>query len=379
MKDWQQGIEIEYLKKLVKIIKTEFKPHCYGAFGLPNERDLATCFSKDEVVLTKEEDTILLYKSYKARSSFKDFTGERIEVRSGDIFVKHIAGKQKEKILRHMIESTKGNRLFVEIFEEIQETKDLVGILGLEYISTKIASSSDLKGIYWKGFENGESGFPNYQLQKGEDLTIKVCDPKFVTNKDLQKIKEELINYTSWADHYSGYNKRQSWSAFSLRGYDQDPNFIVKPGEMSQKWKQENPLRLTDRSEWTEIIEKFPFTKSIIESDPFKDSKPDRVRFMRLKSGKGELSRHADITDREAGIQVGKVVRLHIPIITNENVIFHSWDHRGKKYTYNLKEGSLNFIDVRKPHTAINTGDQDRIHLVMDFHSGIDLNKYLTT
>ena len=80
-----------------------------------------------------------MYKSYKARSSFKDFTGERIEVRSGDIFVKHIAGKQKEKILRHMIESTKGNRLFVEIFEEIQETKDLVGILGLEYMSLEVS------------------------------------------------------------------------------------------------------------------------------------------------------------------------------------------------------------------------------------------------
>ena len=315
MKDWQKGYEIEYLKKLKEIIKSEIKPHCYGAFGIPNERDLATCLEKDQVVVTKEKDTILIFQQYKAKSSFKDFTGERIEIRSGDIFIKHFAGRQKERILNHVLESTKGRRVFVEIFEEIKDSRDLMERFMLNFITTKIASSSDLKGIYWTGEDH------EYDLMKGEEIHCKELDPKFLSKKDLDQVRKELINYTSWADHYSGYNKRQSWSAFSLRGYDQDPNFIVKPGEMSKKWKGENPKRLTDNSDWTEIIDKFPITKSILERSPLKGATPDRIRFMRLKSGKGELSRHADITDREAGIQKGRVVRLHIPIITNKDVI----------------------------------------------------------
>ena len=376
MKEWQQGYEIEYLKKLTAIVKKEFKPFVYGAFGLPNDRDIATCLKKDQVVITKEKDSILIFQEYKARSFIKDFTGEKVEIRPGDIVVKHFAGDQKEKILSHVLRSVPGRRVFVEIFEENKEQKDLMSKLDLEFIMTKIAASSDLKGIYWKTWENGSQDH-GYALMYGEEIHCKETDPKFLTKKELDGIRKEVEDYNTFEDHYSGYNKRQSWSAFAIRGYDLDPNFIVKPGEMSKKWKGENPTKLLARSDWTKIADQFPTIKKILKKDIFKDCDLDRVRLMRLKSGKGELSRHADITDKEAGIQKGRVVRMHIPITTNDRVIFHSWDHRGGKKEVIMKEGSLVYLDVRKPHTATNTGDQDRIHLVIDLYSSSNFTEYL--
>ncbi len=146
---------------------------------------------------------------------------------------------------------------------------------------------------------------------------------------------------------------------------------------MSKAWKEENPSALNYSSGWTCISDRFPVTKKIVQ-ERFYGSRPDRIRFMRLKKGNGELARHADITDREAGVQAGKVVRLHIPIETNPEVIFNSWSHKGEKRTLQMKAGSLWYLDVRKPHTAVNEGDQDRIHLVMDFYASEILSKSIT-
>lgn len=38
----------------------------------------------------------------------------------------------------------------------------------------------------------------------------------------------------------------------------------------------------------------------------------------------------------------------------------------GKKTEINMKEGECWYLDIRKPHKAINQGDTNRIHLVVD-------------
>ena len=38
---WALGFELSFLKEVAAIFKKEFKPHTYGAFGLPKERDIA--------------------------------------------------------------------------------------------------------------------------------------------------------------------------------------------------------------------------------------------------------------------------------------------------------------------------------------------------
>ena len=66
-------------------------------------------------------------------------------------------------------------------------------------------------------------------------------------------------------------------------------------------------------------------------------------------------------------------MRVHFPIITNDNVIFEQWDCEGHNEKIHMKIGECWYIDVRKPHRAVNGGDTLRTHLVID----LEANDYL--
>ncbi|MBS0654424.1 MAG: aspartyl/asparaginyl beta-hydroxylase domain-containing protein [Verrucomicrobia bacterium] len=55
------------------------------------------------------------------------------------------------------------------------------------------------------------------------------------------------------------------------------------------------------------------------------------------------------------------IYRLHIPIVTGEEVVF---EIAGS--SYQLEAGSLYFTNVSKEHTVINNGPTDRIHLIIE-------------
>jgi hypothetical protein len=127
----------------------------------------------------------------------------------------------------------------------------------------------------------------------------------------------------------------------------------------------------------TIAYEKFPATRAVVNRLP---GAKDRVRFMRLAPGGGELSRHADITDREAGTKNGAIVRLHIPIITSPLVEFSSWDHRGKHTVMAMQERGLYYLDQRKPHAVANRDEKvERIHLVVDTVANDELRALLVS
>ena len=90
---------------------------------------------------------------------------------------------------------------------------------------------------------------------------------------------------------------------------------------------------------------------------------------MKLKSGDGELDRHTDLVDTDSGVGDGKLMRIHFPIITNDKVLFESWDLTGHKQCANMRINEAWLLDTRKPHRAVNNGDEDRIHLVVDIVS----------
>ena len=52
--------------------------------------------------------------------------------------------------------------------------------------------------------------------------------------------------------------------------------------------------------------------------------------------------------------------------MTNDNVVFTVWDTDGVEQNVQMKPGECWFLDTRKPHKAVNFGDEDRIHLVVD-------------
>jgi hypothetical protein len=84
-----------------------------------------------------------------------------------------------------------------------------------------------------------------------------------------------------------------------------------------------------------------------------------------------KLDKHGKIAPHRDGNRDGKidsntgfgktVYRLHIPIITDNKVIFTI-----DNIDYNLKEGNLYYTDVSKVHSVVNGSSKDRIHIVID-------------
>jgi hypothetical protein len=183
----------------------------------------------------------------------------------------------------------------------------------------------------------------------------------------------------TFADHYSTYNVGHSWQALSLRGYaaegeDADPAFIVKPAEMSRSWKSEHP----DEMEWeladSPLRAALPQVEEILAAIP---GVPHRIRIMRLAAG-GELTRHADITDPDAGVADGRLLRIHVPLQTSDAVEFRSWTPDGDETGCAMEVGTVWYLDTRKPHRARNGGDEDRIHLVVDVEATPELRQLLS-
>ncbi len=80
-----------------------------------------------------------------------------------------------------------------------------------------------------------------------------------------------------------------------------------------------------------------------------------RSRLMRLNAG-AEVSEHVDFN-----YHWYSRVRIHIPIITNPNVIFHCGNQ-----AIHMRAGECWIFDSWRRHKVINASDQDRVHLVID-------------
>ena len=84
---------------------------------------------------------------------------------------------------------------------------------------------------------------------------------------------------------------------------------------------------------------------------------PCRARYTILKAG-GNTPFHQDYPDWLYG------VRLHIPIITNEDCFFEYTENHKK----NLRaDGSVYLLKINKVHRVFNQSTQDRVHFLCDF------------
>ena len=175
----------------------------------------------------------------------------------------------------------------------------------------------------------------------------------------INEVKDLDVEYTN---HYSNYNKGKSWSALSLRGYSPDPAFITKPVEMSKRWQLEH-IKEDFIMQDTELRGGLFQVEEVLGLFP---SALHRIRLMRLAPNGGELERHTDQVDPDTGVKNGNVMRFHFPLVTNEDVSFTTWQVDGTKKTIHMREGECWYLDTRKPHSAVNNGTTDRIHLVVD-------------
>jgi len=356
MKQWQYGYDLDYLKGL-EATYSEYNSYTLSPFAKFKKNNIAESLYKGSLVILNN-DTMMEVSVSKAGSDIT-MHGQTVIAKKlkGDVTIGKLIGNLN--LIKGQINILNGKSFWLYVWAENEAHCKLAEDLGFCYVGPKITTYGEIHAIYYKG---PQRTFP--QVDPAEYLSIKKIgnvDTNFVSS-----LYEKLKNLPEFTNHYSNYNKDNSWSALSLRGYLSDPSFITKPIEMSDKWKDEHKdydFRLQD----TNLYNMFPEVREFIES---LGTEVHRVRFMRLKPGGGELERHTDQVDPDSGGSKGKLARIHIPIKTNDKVVFTVWDTKGVPQKINMKFGEYWFLDTRKAHQAVNGGDDERIHLVIDVKVG---------
>ncbi len=178
------------------------------------------------------------------------------------------------------------------------------------------------------------------------DMFLDLTD-RFPMRFDVDRMRQEVRDVQSdslWLEHY---DKALStgWKAIPL---------VSRHGRMdgpeSQRWGDIRECRRTP------VVEKMPYFREIL--DAFR-CPHGRIRVLKLMPG-AVIGMHRDIADEAAGFAYRKV-RLHVPIETNDGVVFHLGGGRIK-----MAPGRLYYCDFTQPHFVRNDGPTPRVHLVMD-------------
>ena len=178
----------------------------------------------------------------------------------------------------------------------------------------------------------------------------------------------DYIDNTEFSKVKTKYSKGDDWTAISLRGYGPTPLDILKPNVLKSKVKTETVLQDTSLLE----EDGFQVINDILAKIP---STFERVRFMKIKANSG-IGKHSDRIDKDFGLEDGNIIRIHVPIRTNDQVEFYLWEGKEKLVNY-LEEGHYYYVDVRAPHAVTNNSDVDRIHLVIDVYVNAEIRKLL--
>jgi len=193
----------------------------------------------------------------------------------------------------------------------------------------------------------------------------------------IEPIRDDLSNVASYLDsmnfqlltQIAPYKNYNIWTALSLHGYGPNPSDIYKPGFVK------SDINIGSKLEWTSLANE-PVMSPIREIISRLPCQFERIRFMKLAAGKS-LRKHNDNIDQD--IESKKIVRIHIPIRTNSEVVFTMYandeDERGERLY--LKAGRFYYLDVTKPHSVSNNSSEDRYHLVVDCYMNEELKAIL--
>jgi hypothetical protein len=170
---------------------------------------------------------------------------------------------------------------------------------------------------------------------------------RFPIRFDVTRMLQELADLSAdavWLDHY---DKALSagWRAIPLVSHEGRMD-----GPESQRWGDVRTFRRTP------VVERTPYFASLLNAFACPQG---RVRILKLMPG-AVIGMHRDIADEAAGFAYNKV-RLHIPIETNDRVVFHL---AGRQIR--MHPGRLYYCDFTKRHFVRNDGTEPRIHLVLD-------------
>jgi len=173
------------------------------------------------------------------------------------------------------------------------------------------------------------------------------------TDEQLQPIVNWCRSNIEFSPVVTKFNKKNQWTAISIRGYANDMTQIGKGGVLgTTELSNLQNTSLYDELEMDKILDKIPAEK-------------ERVRLMKLEAGT-IIAKHTDKVDKD--IKSGKIVRLHIPVITNKNVKMFSWLSGGLA-EFHMAKGECWWLDVSLPHKVENNSETDRVHLVVDIYN----------
>ena len=367
MKDWQKGIELDELLKLEKTWE-RYNERCLSPFLEMKKNKIAAAI--DAGTYNSGYQWAIQSRVLKVKSKINMYTAYDIPiatVEKGDRVVDRMACNDPEVVVETLRKYNEDTFLYIN--EEHNIDRFVASWAGFRKLGIKINTFGDIQGVYFKEFEPsvfGEREFleQNMMLPVEKLVLIKTTIPDLSNICDIIAQRLEVTDY-EFTNHYSNYNKDKSWSAISLRGYTPEWSFITKPAEMSKKWKEENKdveFKLQD----TELRKMFPEVEDLLKLLP---GKPHRIRFMNLAPGGGELQRHTDQVDPDGGVNDYKLMRFHFPIVTNDECLFSQWDYKAERVSCHMKVGECWYLDVRKPHQAINDGEDMRTHLVIDIEA----------
>jgi hypothetical protein len=162
---------------------------------------------------------------------------------------------------------------------------------------------------------------------------------------DPDRLARDLAQLSSreWIRHYVRQNYDGDWSVVPLRG---------PAGET-------HPIRMINADPTarafvdTPLLQACEYFRQVLAGFEC----PLRVvRLMRLTPG----SRIKEHTDLDLSFEDG-IVRIHIPVVTNANVEFYL---NGARVA--LEAGSAWYLRLSDPHSVVNGGSADRVHMVID-------------
>lgn len=327
MAAWQRSIPIETLREHRAVFAAFDAGYVHGAFGAAKENSIAEWLDKGRLHASGPSRVVARHANQKSR--IVDFTGEqRAVVPAGAFIIDRMASPDLDH-LAGLLAGLLDNEpvAVVNAWAEHPDLPAVLAGLGLERSATKIRASSDMTHVWTRGVD----------VQQPEQRDLWTLRPLPFTADPAALAAEVSAAEPAWEQHYSSYNKRRSWTAVSLRSFGGDQAFIEKPAEMSKGWRAEHPDALRWRPEWTPLADQLPACRTLVAS---LGCDVERVRLMRLAAGSGELTRHADITDRDAGTAPGRIMRLHFPIETNADVVFTAWDAFGQRSAEHMTAGS---------------------------------------
>jgi hypothetical protein len=169
---------------------------------------------------------------------------------------------------------------------------------------------------------------------------------------DVQKMQDEvqLLGDTYWKLHFQVKHYVGDWSAIPLRSIGGDiNNGFISPIEGAMQYQDTN------------LLNKCIYLKEVLQQ--FK-CKLLAVRLLKLTVGTQILPhKDADLCYEEG------LVRLHIPIITSNEIDFFVQDEK-----MNLQEGECWYMNLNLLHSVHNKSNKDRVHLVID----AEVNNWIT-